>query len=448
MSALPIDKQLEDAVAKITGKVNERATETATALKAVETKTDGVVARIGEVTTELERQKKVQEQLVKDLQTQIEGLSVPGAEDQTKNFNFGHVIQACGAKKGIEYIKQLDAEANKSRPQRKRWCSGEVLEQCQKLATYTLFKTMVASNDESGGFLIPLQMLGEMIPILRAQSIFLNPDAKTGNGLVTFINGLSGPVGLNKLATGVTMGPIGELKAYPKTDVKLGRLTARPKKYGGESIYSEELVLQSNDAIQSILRNDFVEAAGPMIDLAILYGKGAENEVTGLTTEIADSAPAPGTGVDLDFKMVKGMSLAISEAKVPGEPISIMNPRAKYTLSELRSDAYSGQAAVNQLYLTGVPFLTDEALQRIIGGFRTSTTIPVTNGSGANLADLFVGVWKHYMLFMFNGFFIGTNENTYWESDGIAMKARWFIDGRCRYTEAFRRRTDAKLKTP
>lgn len=135
----------------------------------------------------------------------------------------------------------------------------------------------MTSTTATKGAEVVWQEPGELIELLRNQSVAVQLGARTMPGLV-------GPVGFPKQTGSATATWVGENPAADgsESDATLGLATLNPKTLQSTTSYTRQLVTQSSVEIESFVRNDLAAAHALAWDQAVLHGSGSGNEPTGI----------------------------------------------------------------------------------------------------------------------------------------------------------------------
>lgn len=360
---------------------------------------------------EFDKLKAAQDTLVRQIRSSKSGVYVPGLEEE----EFSLLKCFTGIRRGKGDWKNVDAQKEKA-----------VLDACQAKAAQSI------GDDSLGGFFVPDQVIPDVIAAIYAQSTFIALDGD-GTTLASVLGGLSGGnVRVPKFEGGTVAFWIGEEDAYTESLASVGDISLNPKKLGVLVKMTDAMQRFGGFGFEALLRRDITKAAARKLDIAILSGKGGDNEPRGLVnhpevkifsaetgTTVANNAAAilahsggDWAGGELDYDGLDDMMLVLEEDDVLMDASQriVGAPRYFKRLKQLKVDNYSAQT-VNRPYLLGMPMLTDARLTEVIGPWSKFNQIGTTDLPGAivgapstaaakfstvvsgNLADILVGRW-------------------------------------------------------
>lgn len=246
------------------------------------------------------------------------------------------------------------------------------------------------TNGDQGGTMVATE-LGAHIPLQKSRSVLRQLGA-------TFLTGLRGNVAFPKLLTGSTAGHVAETAAVAESSPTTGQVVLSPHRLGSFIEVSKQLLIQSNDGIEAILRNDLNSALMLAMEAGAITGSGASDEPLGL---IDDSSPIDLTSViggtdggTPDWADILELEGAIASLNADeGRLGYLTNPAVRKILKKT-------------VKATGIPeFCWEKGGQPLNGyGAEVTTLVPRTltkGGSGAvcsalifgNFADMLVGQW-------------------------------------------------------
>lgn len=183
--------------------------------------------------------------------------SVP-AQVAEKGLRFARMTRTIAAAGGIPHVAMQIAEANGD--------SG-------------LFANQSAGTATQGGFLIPEDVSGEVIELLRPASVVTAMGPR-------FIPMPNGNMTQNRRATGASFAYGEEQTDAPATGVTFGQVRLSAKKLHGIIPISNDLMRQSSTAVDRLIRDDAVEDAAQIQDRFFLRGIGTESAPKGLRYQL------------------------------------------------------------------------------------------------------------------------------------------------------------------
>ena len=179
------------------------------------------------------------------------------------------VFEPQGQKLRDELRQKMTAQAGKFDPDEADWIG-------RRLGRFAR-KSLVTSDDETGGTFVARAALGELIDLQRNLESFAAAGASEialpPNGRVLF----------PKLTGGSTAFWVGETGVITESTPATGSLELTAKKLGVLVKLSNELLRFSSPSAEGLVRFDMARAAALKADLAMLEGSGS-NQIKGLIT--------------------------------------------------------------------------------------------------------------------------------------------------------------------
>lgn len=340
--------------------------EQAAAFDALKAKDDALASELARA-EEVERRKAAAATPVATIPAASTVPASPRAADE-KGLRFARVVRALAAGGGIPHVAAQIAE--------KEWGDSG------------LFANQNMGSGAAGGFLVPEEVSGEVIELLRAQSVVMSL-----NPIVVPMT--RGNMTMNRLNTGTNAAYIGEQQNAPATGVTFGQVKLEAKKLAALVPISNDLLRANSVAADRIVRDDLVTSLGVRMDLAFIRGagtvftpKGFRFQHIGYATEATHVLAATATvnlaNVTTDLGRLE---LALLNADVPmTRPGWIMAPRTMMYLMNVRDG--NGNFAFPEIQtgtLRGKPF-------------RVTTQIPTNLGGGANESELYLADFAHVLV--------------------------------------------------
>lgn len=239
------------------------------------------------------------------------------AQPAEKGLRFARMTRTIAAAGGNHWVAMQIAEANGD--------SG-------------LFANQSAGSGPEGGFLIPEDVSGEVIELLRPRSVV----TAMGPRIVPMPNG---NMTMNRRTSGASFEYGGEQTDAPATGVTFGQVRLSAKKLRGIIPMSNDLLRQSSTAIDRLIRDDAVEDAAQIQDRFFLRGKGTEYTPKGLRYQVVGTAFEETHILSMtatpDLAKVTNdlgrLELALGNANVPYVGAHwVMSPRSAMYLTNLR----------------------------------------------------------------------------------------------------------------
>jgi HK97 family phage major capsid protein len=145
-----------------------------------------------------------------------------------------------------------------------------------KEAAKSISKDMSTTTDSAGGFIVPVQIMENMIiPLLQKRITALSLGVQRLP--------LSGsPVQIPKITTASTAYWVAENASVTASDLAFGQLNMTPHAVASRVILSNRLINLSSPAAEQITRAQIAKDLGIAIDSAIYVGTGAAGQPTGI----------------------------------------------------------------------------------------------------------------------------------------------------------------------
>lgn len=250
-----------------------------------------------------------------------------------------------------------------------------------------LFAQQSGLTGAAGGFLIPEDVSGELIELLRPASVVMS----LGPVIMPMPNG---NLTMNRINVGTTSSYIGELQDVPATGVQFGQLKLSSKKLAALVPISNDLLQSASTQADAVVRDDMVLSMATRTDLAFIRGAGTQftplglrNQLTGTafdTTNVLTMTATPSL-VTITTDLGR-LELALLNANISmTRPGWIMAPRTMMHLMNLRDG--NGNYAFPEMMngqLRGKPF-------------RVTTQIPVNLGGGTE-SELYLADFAHVVV--------------------------------------------------
>lgn len=250
-----------------------------------------------------------------------------------------------------------------------------------------LFAQQSGQTGPAGGFLIPEDVSGELIELLRPASVVLS-----FNPVIMPMD--NGNLTMNRINVGTTASYIGELQDVPATGVQFGQLKLSSKKLAALVPISNDLLQSASTQADAVVRDDMVLSMATRMDLAFIRGAGSQfsplglrNQLTGTSFEatnvLAMTATPDLAKVTTDLGRLE---LALLNANVPMTRAGwMMSPRVMMFLYNLRDG--NGNYAF--------PEMRDGTLRN--KPYRVTTQIPSNLGGGTE-SELYLADFAHVVV--------------------------------------------------
>lgn len=318
--------------------------------------------------------------------------SLPAAPAE-RGLTFARMVRTIAAAGGIPHVAVQIAEANGD--------SG-------------LFANQNMGNGAAGGFLVPEDVSGEVIELLRPASVVTAMGPR-------FVPMPSGNLTTNRRATGANFGYGGEQQNINATGMTFGQVKLSAKKLRGIIPVSNDLLRSASTAVDRLIRDDAVADAAQIQDRFFLRGSGTDFAPKGLRFQLLGTAfeatnilamTATPTLQTVTNDLGR-MELALGNANVVYTSAHwIMSPRTAMYLTNLRDG--NGNFAF--------PEMQDKMLRR--KPVHVTTEVPSNLGGGGNESEIMLVAPQHVMVGEHMGIEIAmSTEAAYHDASGVMQAA-------------------------
>lgn len=135
-------------------------------------------------------------------------------------------------------------------------------------------KALVTSTGAAGGFIVPPDVMNEIIPLLRAQAVVRSAGPRV-------LPMPRGTMTLPGQASAATASYGSELKAITKSEPTLNRIVATYKKLTALVPVSNDMMRYADPAVDAFVRDDLVRVMALREDLAFILGDGTADTPRG-----------------------------------------------------------------------------------------------------------------------------------------------------------------------
>lgn len=364
---------------------------------------------------------KVEMDGVKKASSSSKVTSIPGLELEKDKFSLMRAINAISTKSWKNAGFELEVFQNSAK------------------ASDGVAKTMSTEVDSAGGYVVPIQALGDFIELLRANLITKQLGATVLEGLV------GSPVEMPGQAGGATVYWLGEdhPTGITASDLTLKQSQMTPHMAGALVKLSNRLLRMSNPAIEGLVKADVAFAMAEAIDKAALFGSGSGAEplgiqnIPGILTYDAVS-PAVTAYVHL-WKALTEMEYKLAEANaLKGSLGYAFHPRIKKFLSLARTGA-AAEDGFGQFVANPSNPVTKSQLEALLGYPYAATTNMAITSATPDTSNVIFGNWKELIIGVWQGLTIMASQEA---SDAFAKNQTWIrivqeCDVMVRHKESF-----------
>jgi len=242
------------------------------------------------------------------------------------------------------------------------------------------YKALGIDPDTAGGYLVPVEQSNQVIELLRASAKVL-PLCRT-------LPMNSATLSIPTQTGGATAYWVGENASITDSEQTFGQKLLVAKKLGVFVKVSNELLEDSDPAIDAVIREDIARVSALAVDSAILTGSGINGEPLGILGSGATATPLNAAPT------YDTLSAAVSRVEVENvmeEPTWqwVFSPREKDTLRQLEDTAgnliYAGPGAYQQAAAGPLP--------GTLLGFPWQTTTQIAVDANSE-TRMFFGQWQ------------------------------------------------------
>lgn len=235
----------------------------------------------------------------------------------------------------------------------------------------------VGGGGSSGGYAVGTEHLGaSFVEMLRNKSALIRLGARV-------LNGLKGDLAIPRQSGAGTAYWIAEnANITTESALALGQIAMSPKTIGAYTDYSRKLLIQSSPDIDQLVNDDLANVVALGIDVAGLYGTGADGQPTGV--KLTDGINTKDLGAaDPTFLEIIEM-----ESLIAADNADVAN--MKYLVHANGRGVLKGTPKFTS---TGTPIW--EA-GNTVNGYGAEVSNQVTSGDFffGNWADLLIGLWS------------------------------------------------------
>jgi HK97 family phage major capsid protein len=233
-------------------------------------------------------------------------------------------------------------------------------------------RSQTVGTDSAGGYTVATN--------LASMADRFRPSLKVESLGATILRGLTGFLDLPNLASSGTAGWVAENGDATRSASTFEKISMAPQTVAGEYQLSRRLMLQSNEAIEAVLRRDLGFLLAQALDLAAINGSGTAPEpegvlnttgVTKVTTETAFSDTTANLIAELELDDVTGTAAFLT------------NPTVMKGVRKLKDG-------------DGHVFTAAELFHN--GRVEVSTQVPTDIGAGSDKSALIYGQWGELYL--------------------------------------------------
>lgn len=239
----------------------------------------------------------------------------------------------------------------------------------------------------------------------------------------TILRGLTGNLDLPRLVGSGSAGWVSEHTNATRTDASFAKKTMGPKTVAAEYEVSRQMLNQSNQAVEPILRGDLAYLVIQKMDGAAINGGGA-NEPTGILSD-PEVQSVPFAGLPLLGDTAADLIAALELDDVTGTRAFLTNPNVLAVARKLRDD--------DKRFMSIAETFHNERVE-------ATTQVPNDLGAGGDMSALIYGEWASLYLGYWSGVDLLMNpfHGDVASKGGALLHAFLDCDVVVRHPEAFR----------
>lgn len=275
-------------------------------------------------------------------------------------------------------------------------------------------------GNTTGGYIVNQadHMPQSFIELLRSKAVMISQAG------ISVMSGLVGNPSIPRQDAAATGYWVAEGVAPAESQLTLGQLTLSPKTCGAMTEFTRQLLIQSQPAVDQLVKSDIAAVLARTIDRAIIRGAGSSGEPQGIKgTTGVDEITLSGAGTTFDWSDAVEFESTIEEADAPEGTLWIMRPSAR---GILKTRAKIG--STYPVYLVG----EDNKLN----GYPIVTTTQML------AADVLFGDFSQVILGEWGVLEIEANKyGTSFGHGGIQVRGLHMVDVAVRYPQSLKKST-------
>lgn len=321
-------------------------------------------------------------------------LKLPGVENEAKKFSYCKAIRAAlsGNWKDAEFEHEVHKQtANNPMNQ----------------------YAMSIGDDSKGGFLVPEEISSELIDLAMPQIVA----ERLGVQIIRDAQG--SPLKFKRVTSRPTASWVAENSAVTASDAGTGMLTLRHRSLRALTDVSNWLVMMPSVGAEAMIRRLISQAHALALDLAIIQGKGNENEPQGIKNTPNVNELDLGTNGDTPELNDLFDAMLLVENNDFENTGWAFHPRTWNTLRKIKDGESNYILDQNSRLLNGIPFAK-------------STQIPITetHGSSSVASTIYGGDFSQVIAAMWGGmrFLVSNVSDQALENDQTRIATTQIVD--------------------
>jgi HK97 family phage major capsid protein len=278
--------------------------------------------------------------------------------------------------------------------------------------------TQVAGTFSLGGALVPTETLS-MIELLRNMAVVMGLGARR-------LDDLQGDVTIPRQITATTIAAKGETETAAETNVTFDDIKLTPHRLTGFVPISKQLIAQSSEDVEALIREDLMKQLALQMDTEALYGTGADGQPVGLVNQTGINTITYGAAATW-AKVVEHETTVEVDNALLGSLAYLTSPGAKGKWKTKSKDTGSGMFIWADNMVNGYPAVS-------------SNQIPAT-GTYAN-RSIFAN-WSDMLIAFWSGMEIIVDPYSAKKTGKIEIQIEQLWDTALRHPESFSLSTDS-----
>lgn len=300
-----------------------------------------------------------------------------------------------------------------------------------------LTRTMTAGTTSAGGAAVQSTVYAnQYVPPNYNVPVVVKAGARV-------LSGLTGNVLIPAMTSGKSVTwASSENAAVTAADPTFAQISLSPKDMGAVADISRRLLLQSNPAVDGLVRDDIAIAIANGLDAAALNGAGSSGVPQGLLQNSNIGIQAGGTnGAALSWANITYLPQLIAAANrlVDGAPIAFIASAAAF-YHAARTVKVSGYPTFLAEYAENSNVRIAENAGSMLGyPVHLSQNVPsnITKGTGSNLSAIVMGNWNDLLIGEWGVLDMLVDPYTFSNTGAIRVRAFMTVDVNVRYAGAF-----------
>ena len=263
-----------------------------------------------------------------------------------------------------------------------------------------VLKDYNASDGSDGTFLVPPQIYqGDIIDTIYANTAIMQMP-------VMKLTGLKGDVPIPVDNGNLSAYHLSETEAPTKTSSSFKLEWLRPKKIGTYVRVSNRLLDQTNNAIESIVRQKMTLDTSVELSRGLTNGTGTDSEGLGILGSYAKMTGVSDIGANgrrftIDDLASMKQSLAVAnELRDTATNGTLLHPAVLWGMLREKTEMYNGQASRNGQPKFGKSLIDQTAIEKSLRlSIGATTQIPATDvvGSSSTCSKVITGDWSKFI---------------------------------------------------